>query len=175
MNRFEIVGLKNYSGSVQHIKWLNQTDIIIVADIADSGLNLILFQLNELADQSYELIEQKRTILEFPVLNISYNKTGQRLAIQSTTGSVIKYDKEFSFVDEFQFPQACPTFQFITIKDMKQVDQEVCIGTTQYYRLYADRVEIANNCNSFYVHDEFLLFTDHTNTLKFVDLAKISN
>ncbi len=44
---------------------------------------------------------------------------------------------------------------------------------TQFYRLYANKIEISNNCNSFYVHDEYLLLTDHTNTLKFVDLKKI--
>jgi hypothetical protein len=45
---------------------------------------------------------------------------------------------------------------------------------TQFYRLYVNKTEISNNCNSFYVHDEYLLLTDHTNTLKFVDLKKIS-
>ena len=44
---------------------------------------------------------------------------------------------------------------------------------TQFYRLYANKIEISNNCNSFYVHDEYLLLTDHSNTLKFVDLKKI--
>ena len=52
--------------------------------------------------------------------------------------------------------------------------KDTLIGLTQYYRLYIDSVEVANNCNSFYVHDEFMLFTDHSNTLKFVNLSNIS-
>ena len=52
--------------------------------------------------------------------------------------------------------------------------KEVYIGLTQFYRLYANKIEISNNCNSFFVHDEYLLFTDHSNVLKFVDLNKLS-
>ena len=80
-------------------------------------------------------------------------------------------DQYWKIIDQFQFTQPCTTFSYVVLENQK----EVCIGTTQYYRLYAGKTEIANNCNSFYVHDTYLLFTDHTNTLKFVDLHKLSN
>ena len=38
-----------------------------------------------------------------------------------------------------------------------------------------DKLEISNNCNSYYLHDDFLLLTDHTNILKFVQMGKLNN
>ncbi len=78
-----------------------------------------------------------------------------------------------SVLNQFQFNQVCPTFNFISIKNKNENLEDIFIGLTQYYRLYVNKIEIANNCNSFYVHDEFLLYTDHTNTLKFVKLQNL--
>ena len=153
--------------------WLEQNKIIIIADIVDSGLNLIYFELT-LLDNKYELTETNRLKLDYSILTIAYNRSARKLAIQTSNGLVYKYDENMILIDEFRFSQPCPTFKFITITDSKGINQDIYIGSTQYYRLYADNVEIANNCNSFYIHDEFLLFTDHTNTLKFVNLSKIS-
>lgn len=159
--------MKTYSGSIQHILWTTETDLVVVADIIGSGQTLLTFRIG--FSEKLHLIEQLRIKLTIPVLNIAYNKKFKRLAVQSQTGLVLKYDENFTVLDEFQFPQACPKFQYFTTNDL-----EAYVGCTQYYRLYVNKVEVANNCNSFYVHDEYLLFTDHANTLKFVDLGKIS-
>lgn len=173
LKRFEINGLKPYSGSIQHTLWTNENKLIVIADIIDSGLNLITFDLC-VAENTYELTETSRLKLDFSILTMSYNKCAKKLAIQSSNGHVYKYDENMILIDEFSFSQPCTAFKFITIIDTKGIKKEIYIGSTQYYRLYADNVEIANNCNSFYIHDEFLLFTDHSNTLKFVNLSKIS-
>jgi len=142
--------LKTYSGSIQHIVWTNHTELLVIADTIDTGLNLIKFKLT--LDRSI--------------------RTANLLAIQSSDGLVFKYNENLSVIDEFQLPQACPTFQLLKNPTS---GHEVYIGATQYYRLYVNGIEVANNCSSFYVHDEYLLFTDHANTLKFVDLSKIRN
>lgn len=162
--------MKTYSGSIQHIVWTNHTELLVIADTIDTGLNLIKFKLT--LDRSIQLTEQSRLKLDFAVLNVSYNRTANLLAIQSSDGLVFKYNENLSVIDEFQLPQACPTFQLLKNPTS---GHEVYIGATQYYRLYVNGVEVANNCSSFYVHDEYLLFTDHANTLKFVDLSKIRN
>lgn len=174
--RYHIKGLKNYSGSVQHMLWIDKDELIIIADIFDTNLNLVSFKFDSKKDteKTFELTEINRIKLEFPVLNVSYNKAVKKIAIQSSNGLVKKYNSEFEYLDEFQFPQPCTTFEFISTTDFKNNLIEIYIGLTQYYRLYAERLELANNCNSFHIHDEFLLFTDHSNTLKFVNLERIS-
>lgn len=44
--------------------------------------------------------------------------------------------------------------------------QEVVIGLTRHGRLYVNNKEIANNCSSFFVHDEFLLITTTSHLLR---------
>ncbi len=88
--------------------------------------------------------------------------------------NLISLDESLNLLDQFQFTQPCPTFNLISVKS-KSEPKEMLVGLTQYYRLYANKFEIANNCNSYFVHDEFLLFTDHTNTLKFVNLQRLGD
>ena len=123
-------------------------------------------------------------------MNTHFNTVTNCLSIQYRNGQVHKYgiilylltnqlviikikltkDQNWIIMDQFQFPQPCPMFKTVKTAEHK----EAYIGLTQYYRLYANKIELSNNCSSFYIHDEYLLFTDHTNTLKFVDLKKIS-
>jgi len=168
ITRLSIVDLNNYSGSVQQMVWINQTELLIIADIIGSGLNLIKLSLSLGENENqFQITEKSRFKLDFIVLNLSYNRNANRLAIQCIDGRVFKYDENLLVIDEFQFPQPCSTFQLI-----KTNDREVYVGATQYYRLYFNRTEVSNNCSSFYVHDEYLLFTDHSNSLKFVNLSK---
>jgi elongator complex protein 1 len=44
--------------------------------------------------------------------------------------------------------------------------QEVVIGLTEHSRLYVNDKEIANNCSSFFVHDEYLLLTTTSHVLR---------
>jgi elongator complex protein 1 len=174
--RYHIKGLKNYSGSVQHILWTDINELVVIADVVDNDLNLVSFKFesNKDKDKTFELTEKNRIKLNFPVLNVSYNRAAKKIAIQYSSGFVIKYDSELNYLDEFHFPQPCPTFELISAVDSNNKLQDIYIGLTQYYRLYVNKFEIANNCNSFYIHDEFLLFTDHLNTLKFVHLQRMS-
>jgi hypothetical protein len=138
--RFSILNLKTYSGSIQHIVWTNHTELLVIADTIDTGLNLIKFKLT--LDRSIQLTEQSRLKLDFAVLNVSYNRTANLLAIQSSDGLVFKYNENLSVIDEFQLPQACPTFQLLKNPTS---GHEVYIGATQYYRLYVNGIEVANN------------------------------
>ena len=44
------------------------------------------------------------------------------------------------------------------------------IGLTEHCRLYVNDKEIANNCSSFFVHDEYLLFTTTAHVLRSLSL-----
>ena len=44
--------------------------------------------------------------------------------------------------------------------------QEVVIGLTEHSRLYMNDKEIANNCSSYFIHDEYLLLTTTSHTLR---------
>ena len=44
-------------------------------------------------------------------------------------------------MDQFQFPQPCPMFKTVKTAEHK----EAYIGLTQYYRLYANKIELSNN------------------------------
>ena len=44
--------------------------------------------------------------------------------------------------------------------------QCVVLGLTDRYRFYVNETEVASNCTSFSVHDEFLLLTTLTHTCR---------
>ena len=49
--------------------------------------------------------------------------------------------------------------------------QETVIGLTERYHLYLNNAELASNCTSFCLHDEFLLITTHSHMLQCVCLS----
>ena len=64
-------------------------------------------------------------------------------------------------------------FHHLSLVDCQLLDynyyffpQEVVIGLTEHSRLYVNDKEIANNCSSFFVHDEYLLLTTTSHVLR---------
>jgi len=49
--------------------------------------------------------------------------------------------------------------------------QEAVVGLSQRYRLFVNDKEIATNCTSFSIHDDFLLLTTHSHTIRCINRA----
>jgi hypothetical protein len=108
------------------------------------------------------------------VLNLAFDSKTKTLAIQLINGEIHEYknDKLSNWLFDNQlsiarFPQPCAYFSICSTPD-----KELCVGLTDFYRLYINNKEIANNCTSFYIHDKYILYTTHDNNLKFIDFNK---
>ena len=119
----------------------------------------------------------KETRLDAPVLNLAFNSKTKTLAMQLTNGEIHKYKNgqltNWLFdnnLSSARFPQPCTYFSICSTPD--SLEKELCVGLTDFYRLYINHKEIANNCTSFYIHDKYILYTTHDNNLKFIDLKK---
>ncbi|RNA26145.1 elongator complex 1 [Brachionus plicatilis] len=175
--KLSLENMKDYVWSVQHIVWTGIDKIVVIYENKISGFNFAELKLVSSQDKNIHLEKIADINLNFDVLNTYYNIVTNHLALQSTNGTVFKYVKKDSWIlinSDIKFPQTCPNFSISSIGTENNL-KEICVGLSQFYRLYADGVELANNCTSFYVHDQFLLYTDHTNTLKFIDLNKLHN
>ncbi|CAH1797491.1 unnamed protein product [Owenia fusiformis] len=62
---------------------------------------------------------------------------------------------------EVVFPQPCIHMAVCTLGG-----QDVVVGLTERYRFYVNDIEIATNCTSFAVHDDYLLLTTHAHTCR---------
>jgi elongator complex protein 1 len=174
---YDLKELKNYESSVQHVIWTNDNELVLIADTIN-GFKLLTCEIVR-NDSKWAVIKKNEIDLESSILNVFY-ENNQVLGLQTIDGTILKYEKglknEWNLLnDTTKFLQPCSTFALVSVTcTTKHQQKYICIGLTQFYRLYADQVEIANNCSSFQIHDEYLIFTDHSNTIKFIKLSKLA-
>ncbi|KAI0220632.1 Elongator complex protein 1 [Lamellibrachia satsuma] len=97
------------------------------------------------------------------------------IAVHLTDGAICRYMSdtntllpwETSAGTELRLPQCCPLLAVCCIGG-----EEVVIGLTERYRLYANDVELASNCTSFCVHSKYLLLSTHAHTCRCISLAR---
>jgi elongator complex protein 1 len=166
---------KNYNTNIHHMIWTEENELVLIADCND-GITMITLDL--ISNQSLDLRIKNKLEINFNVYNAVFNSKSKHIALQSSTGQLYIYAKHndnWSLIDDqFKFPQPCPNYSLVSLPSDENSNKEVFVGLSQFYRLYVDKTEVANNCNSFVIHDNFILFTDHTNNLKFIDLRKLN-
>ena len=175
-NKFEIEGLKNYNVSSHHVYWIYENELLVIAD-TNCGFKMFSFEIIHNNHNTISFSKKIEQHLNHDVYNLTFNPKSNHLIIQDTNSQIYKYklNQIWQLIDDnFKFPQLCIQISAVTIL-CKQVEQEIIFGLSKFYRLYVDKFELTNNCSSFYVHDEYLLFTDHSNTLKFYDLNDLNN
>ncbi len=165
--------------NVQHINWIDDHQLAIV-DVHERVSTLKFYKLTIDESTKPGILDASLTheiVLDDTVLNTSFNVKTRTLALQLVNGYMYRCTNggplEPWLIDgqPFRFPQLCSTFSTASFLSVDGHCDNVCIGLTDFYRIYINNREIANNCTSYYVNDKFIILTTHTNQLKFIDLA----
>jgi elongator complex protein 1 len=176
--KFEINELKTHSSFINHILWISSKEIIAIISESNNSSGIACFEFEEAEDKPFCLNKKDHFSLNHNVYNVFFNHKSKTLAIQTIKNEIIKYKRnanQWDLIETiFSFPQLCPNFSMVTLIN-EGTEREILIGLSKYYRLFIDKHEVATNCSSYYVHDEYLLFTDHSSSLKFISLRQLNN
>lgn len=141
---------------------MSQKDIVCELEIpAEDGANSIAIR--------------RTTETDTPVLRLCARRHTESVLVELINGNLLSYTSDSSQAKlspwfnsrglEISLPQPCQC-----VKTALVGDEEVVLGLTEHSRLYANNKEVASNCSSFAVHDEFLLLTTHAHTLRCISL-----
>lgn len=182
---YNIVGLPHdldYPLSLSHFTWISPDDMVLFT-VAGTSQSASACHKCKLEDNNIKVVAH--IPVESRVFNTAFDPVTMCLVVQLEDRHVLKYNIEDELMlpwetsdgDEVVFPDLCVELAVCTIGD-----EIVVIGRTKTYRLFINNIEIANNCTSFSVHDEFLLLTTHSHTCrcinrhtKFKDILTLSD
>ncbi|XP_066914861.1 putative elongator complex protein 1 isoform X1 [Clytia hemisphaerica] len=96
-----------------------------------------------------------------------------QLLIQYSNGSVKMLNYldgalNYGSLDELTLLHSCDSVASREINGKRYV-----FGLTSHFRLFMNDKEIANNCTSFFIHDDFLLLTTHAHSLRCVYIKSL--
>lgn len=167
---YSIEGLPTMTSplSVSHMTWLNNNTIVLVYVHPTDGNHSVIGCAEILHDNGV-LRLSSTTDLEDHVLTVAVSIDSGHIALQLPDGSLLRYDPvnesvlpwEDSSGKAINFPLPCPQMAVCDIGG-----QEVVLGLTDRYRFYVNNIEVAANCTSFAIHDEFLLLTTLSHTCR---------
>jgi len=123
--------------------------------------------------ETHDLIVKSFVCMEKRVIAIEADS--DTVAVELHDGSVFCCEKDNDsilvkpwltpFGVALRFPYPC---QFLAVTKINHED--VVFGMTDHYRLYANERQIADNCTSFAIHDDHLVFTTHAHVLRCIKL-----
>eukprot|EP00118_Oscarella_pearsei_P010640 m.66422 g.66422 ORF g.66422 m.66422 type:complete len:1299 (+) comp35387_c1_seq2:23-3919(+) len=138
-----------------------------------------LFEMTLLVDEKkLRVCLRKCFSFDLPVLQLYFNADTGMLMVEYVDGSLATYveggDNSVPFFDSwtdrsgkpYVFPHPCFHIATTVFKSA-----EVPVGLSDWHRFYVDSKEIARDCTSFAIHNDFLLFTTHQHTCEFLPLA----
>ncbi|KAF6018415.1 IKBKAP [Bugula neritina] len=158
--------LSSCAYSVRHLNWLSQTLLCLFRSDDSGRSSLCVLSVDE--QNSTLRLENEKNV---DLVTATCTSKG-RLVLQYNDGSVWVYTgNEYSAYQlgngsNLVFPVACQSIQVCTFDD-----QEAVVGLSQRYRLFVNDKEIATNCTSFSIHDDFLLLTTHSHTIRCINRA----
>lgn len=154
--------------SLSHMVWLNNENFVLVYVDQNSGNHSVICNAEVQSEGSLIKISSSSD-LEDHVYKMAMSNDSEHIAVQLPNGSLLKYDPvnesvlpwEDNCGQEINFPLPCPQMAVCNIGG-----QEVVLGLTDRYRLYVNNTEVATNCTSFAIHDEYLLLTTLSHTCR---------
>ncbi|KAK3610232.1 hypothetical protein CHS0354_022286 [Potamilus streckersoni] len=160
----------HYPLSWYHFIW-NTSDSIIFTTLGGVAVSQHSFIHSSVITASTLQVKSSVPVAGF-VYNVSCDPDSGDVAIQLTDGSVFKYDKDSDLVlpwetasgDELKFPLQCSQMSVCQIGGEMAV-----LGLTERYRFFVNDIEVASNCTSFAVHEEFLLLTTLVHTCRCIN------
>lgn len=157
---------------IRHLTWFKEDLLAVVLDDLDGNslcfLKLVCIDgINMLSLLSKILVPE-----DVLVLFLSEDEK-QNLYLEDGSGNiyeVINEGESFSLSNiQITLPQPCC---YVSCKHMG--DKNLVFGLTNHFRLFFNTNELANNCTSFHLHDEFLLITTHSHTLRSIYLSSLT-
>ncbi|XP_048252379.1 elongator complex protein 1-like isoform X2 [Haliotis rufescens] len=155
----------NFPLHIQHLTWLTP-DCFIFCGLDAGNTHSVLYKA-ELAGDT--LAVRSSLDVENLVHCIAVSVDTPSVAIQLCDGTVLRYLSDDDSLSpwntecgqDLQLPHACSQMSVCLIGG-----EEVVLGLTDRYRFYVNDKEIASNCTSYAVHDEFLLLTTLSHTCR---------
>ncbi|PVD20111.1 hypothetical protein C0Q70_20605 [Pomacea canaliculata] len=178
--------VSNFPLSITHMCWPRQ-DTFVFSTHGLSGPVLCLCQLpqEKHSVQTNPLELGSLIPVEESVISLAADIEGQNVAVQLVSGLVLKLCLDTGTLlpwetkqkQELKFPHISPQMEITSF-----AGEEVVVGLTDRFRFYVNNVEVASNCTSFAIHNEFLLLTTLSHTVRCIhrhtsvrDLASLSD
>lgn len=161
-------GVTEFPSCITHVCWPHK-DVLVFSVQGDGGVSLCTTRLSQQSEEE-KLCLGCPVPVEDDVISLSVNpQNASCVAVQLSTGHVLRFNYEEEMLlpwetadgEEVRFPFACTQMAVTTFKE-----EEAVLGLTDRYRFYVNGTEVASNCTSFAVHDEFLLLTTLSHTVR---------
>ncbi|KAK3728978.1 hypothetical protein QZH41_008724, partial [Actinostola sp. cb2023] len=176
----EVSGLWKGPLFLHHLTWWRENVLVAVGwDVMEQ--KDILCQLDIVKEESgkHNLKVSHIKHTDQSVLRMYRNPATGSLVVELNSGTIMKYTSDVNGIqlnplinkrgEPINLPQPC-----VQLKTACVGDEEIVLGLTEHSRLYANDKEVATNCTSFAVHDEFLLLSTHAHTLRCISLLPSS-
>ncbi|XP_071964263.1 elongator complex protein 1-like [Antedon mediterranea] len=155
--------LSKHPISFSHFHWLNQDTILAItkSDETNDTTCVVHLGISRIGTEQSSLKIKSRSTIFGDVYHMTSNSCTGTIAVQLSDGQVTNLENDFTT----KLPQTCTQMELCKINE-----EEVVLGLTERYRFYINEQDVANNCTSFTVHDEFLLLTTHSHTCRCISL-----
>ncbi|XP_064620717.1 putative elongator complex protein 1 isoform X2 [Lineus longissimus] len=171
---FCIQSTSRYPLMYNHFTWVGEDTFIFVGQKSPFDFTSVIYrgQIDK-SSQSQAVMKRAVADVEGFVYGICLCPETGNILVQLKDGILLKYEYDEEEEEaqvlpwqtssglEIGLPQTCNHIAVCTIGD-----EEVVLGLTERYRFYVNGMEVASNCTSFAVHDEFLLLATHAHTCR---------
>ncbi|XP_076443667.1 elongator complex protein 1-like isoform X2 [Babylonia areolata] len=156
---------------VTHICWPHR-GVLVLSVAGDTGVCLYAAHLAQVSEDGTLPLGEPVPV-EDKVISLSVDpQNAGCVAVQLSSGHVLRFTCEEKMVlpwetasgEELRFPFPCTQVEVTSLQG-----EEAVLGLTDRYRFYVNGVEVASNCTSFAVHDEFLLLTTLSHTVRCIN------
>ncbi|KAH9491520.1 putative elongator complex protein 1, partial [Bulinus truncatus] len=166
---------------ILHLLWLSESQFLFVT----SGHSISVLHRAEICQEDKSLQIRASVELKKFVLAIAINEENNTVAIELAGGEVLKYSPDQNTVQPWlspsgqsvSFPYPCIEMAVASLGQ-----QEIVLGRTERFRFFINNIEIASNCTSFKVHNDFILLTTFSHTIRCIsrscklhDLSNLSD
>ncbi|KAL8606732.1 hypothetical protein ACOMHN_018766 [Nucella lapillus] len=161
-------GVTEFPSCISHLCWPHR-DVLVFSVQGETGVSLCTARMSQ-QPEGEKLRLGCAVPVEDDVISLSVNpQNASCVAVQLSTGHVLRFNYEEEMLlpwetadgGELRFPFACTQVAVTTFQE-----EEAVLGLTDRYRFYVNGTEVASNCTSFAVHDEFLLLTTLSHTVR---------
>ncbi|GFR86599.1 elongator complex protein 1 [Elysia marginata] len=167
---------------LRHMLWVSKENIIMVAQGKSFSASVLLLGTIKLEESRIDF--EGSVEMSSVILSLAFNQDTKNVAVELDDGTVLKYVPASKALTPWvntqgravSFPSPCTQIALTCVGS-----EEVVLGLTERFRFFVHGIEIASNCTSFGVHNDFLLLTTLSHTLrclpkstKHTDLPKLS-
>lgn len=177
-------GVSGFPLCITHACW-PRIDVMVLSLHGDAGIFLCTARFPD--DKGQKSLQLGAPVMvEDSVISLSVNPdAASSVAVQLISGTVLRFSLEDESLLPWEtangqylhFPFACSQMEVTSF-----CGEEAVLGLTDRFRFYVNGIEVASNCTSFAIHDEFLLLTTLSHTVRCIhrhtrvkDLSSLSD